>query len=77
MPAPVCPHSFSLKPAFGFGVLAHRKQAAGAGPAVTAGDRERHHHAVADPQGRHLGADLDHLPHELVAEHVPVSMVGM
>ena len=39
-----------------------------------AAGHERHHHPVADPDPvrGHVGADLDHLAHELVAEYVAV-----
>src|SRR3954454_2438470 len=38
--------------------------------AVAAGDRERHHHAVADLQLLHIAADLDNLAHEFMAQDV-------
>ena len=52
------------------GVLAHGVQLVLAGPAVAAGDRERHDDAVADLQVADAPADLDDLAHELVAEDV-------
>src|SRR5919206_122025 len=52
------------------GVLAHRVELVLAGPAVAAGDRERHDDAVARLQVGDAAPGLDHLPHELVAEDV-------
>src|SRR5690606_31751796 len=50
------------------GVLALREQVAPAVEARAAGDRERHHHAVAAAQLAHAGPDLLHDADELVAE---------
>ena len=52
------------------GVLAQRPHVVLAVPAVAAGDRERHHHAVADLEVLDAAPDLHHLAHELVAEDV-------
>ena len=50
--------------------LAARKEALLAEEALAAGDRERHHDAVADFELLVFGADLDHLAHGLMAEDV-------
>ncbi len=50
--------------------LALRLQAAPAHEAVPAGDGEGNHHAVADGELRHLGADRHDFSHGLVAEDV-------
>jgi hypothetical protein len=55
----------------GVAVLAHGIQLVLAGPAVAAGDGERHDHSVAHLEVRHALAELDDLAHELVAEDVP------
>ena len=54
------------------GVVAHRPQLFLAEKAAAAGNRERHHDAIADLQSRAVAADLDDLAHELVAEHIAV-----
>jgi hypothetical protein len=56
----------------GVGVLAHGIQFGAARGARPAGDRERDHDPVADPElaGVHAVADLDDLTHELVTHHV-------
>ena len=54
------------------GVVAQRPELLLAEEAMPAGDRERHHHAVADLQARVAAADVHHLAHELVAEDVPL-----
>ena len=70
MPAGEWPHSFSAIQAFGFEFSQSEYICRWQLPAVAAGDRERHDHAVADLQVLDLRADLDDLAHELVAEDV-------
>ena len=59
-------------PGVGVGVLAAGVQLRPAGRAGAAGDGERNHHAVTDPQlgGVDAGTDLDDLTHGFVAHHV-------
>src|SRR5581483_12258680 len=47
-----------------------------AGKAITAGDRKWIHYAIAHLQILHLGPDLDHFAHELVAEDVTLHHRG-
>jgi hypothetical protein len=54
----------------GVGALAAGKKAVLAEKALAAGDRERHHDAVAYPELFVLGSDLDDFAHGFVAEHV-------
>ena len=70
MPAGEWPDHLLGHPGVRVRVLAERVQLLLAAPAVAAGDRERHDHAVADLQVVHLRPDLDHLAHELVAQDV-------
>ena len=64
------PHGLGGVVGVGVAGLAQRIQAFVAEETVAAGDRERHHHAVAFLQVAYLLADLDHFTHEFVAEHV-------
>ena len=54
----------------GVGRAAGRKQSLLAEPALAAADRERHHHAVADLEVRHLRAERHNLAHILMAQNV-------
>ncbi len=65
----VAPELLRLRPV-GIGALAAGIEAALAEEAFAASDRERHDHAVADLERLVVGADLDHLAHRLMAEHV-------
>ena len=54
----------------GIGVLTERPHLVLAMPAITAGNGERHHHAVPWFQVLDCGADFHYLAHELVSEDV-------
>ena len=54
----------------GVGAIAAGEQALLAEPALAAADRERDDDAVADLEIGHLGAELDHLAHILMAQDV-------
>jgi hypothetical protein len=54
----------------GVAVLAQREQPLLAIPAAAAGDHRADDHPVADLVAADLGADLDDLAHELMADHV-------
>ena len=60
----------------GIGALAAREVAALAEEAFAAGDGERHHDAVADPELAVPGTDFDHFAHRFVPEHVAVLHAG-
>jgi len=63
-------HQLLGHPGVRVGVFAGGIELLLAAPAVAAGDRERHHHPVADLKVVDHRADLDHFAHELVAQDV-------
>ena len=64
------PHQLLRHPRIRIRVVAQRPLLPPAMRAAAAGNRERHHHAVADAQSPHRRPHLDHLAHELVAQNV-------
>jgi hypothetical protein len=64
------PPELSSHLGIGIGPLAAGKVAALTEEALTAGDGERHDHAIALAQFGVFRADLDHLAHRLMAEHI-------
>src|SRR5258708_866961 len=53
-------------------VIARRPQTLLTEEAAAAGDRERHHYAVASLEVLYCRSDFDYLAHELVAEDIPL-----